>query len=332
MTLTKKHILYAGFSALILTSLISCTKKESIENEVEERENIIQAVRVEALEKRDLRKFIEINGNIRAEKSMSVYPVMQGKITSTNVHLGSRVKKGDVLAYVDPSLPGSRYALNEVTSPISGTVISIPLKEGTRVNTETAVVTIGDLSKLHVITYIPERYVSFLKKGLEADIYLEAYPEESLQAVISEVSPVLDEASRTKEVILSFTKADSRINAGMFASIKLYLKDYKSVYSVPTSCIIEKLGKKYIYLIDDSEISEANKICKVRLTEIKTKEEIVDRSIIEFVSDTETLSNTENSSNTETSSSPDSTRDSPLKVVVQGHESLQDGSAVNIAK
>ncbi|MCR5766071.1 MAG: efflux RND transporter periplasmic adaptor subunit [Treponema sp.] len=332
MAITKKHILYAAISALILTSLISCTKKESVENEVEERENIIQAVRVEALKKRDLRKFIEINGNIRAEKSMSVYPLMQGKITSTNVHLGSRVKKGDVIAYVDPSLPGSRYALNEVTSPISGTVISIPLKEGTRVNPETAVVTIGDLSKLHVITYIPERYVSFLKKGLEADIYLEAYPEESLQAVISEVSPVLDEASRTKEVILNFTKADSRINAGMFASIKLYLKEYKSVYSVPTSCIIDKLGKKYIYLIDDSEISETKKICKVRLTEIKTIEEIVDRSIIEFVSDTETLSNTENSSNTETSSSPDSTKASPLKVVVQGHESLQDGSAVNIAK
>ena len=315
MTLSKKHFLYGALSALILTSLISCTKKEIAENEAEESENLIQAVRVESLEKTNLRKFIEINGNIRAEKSMSVYPIMQGKIASTNVHLGSQVKKGDVIAYVDPSVPGSRYALNEVTSPISGTVISIPLKEGTRVDTETAVVTIGDLSKLQVITYIPERYVSFLKKGLEADIVLEAYPEEKFKALVSEVSPVLDEASRTKEVILTFTKSDNRINAGMFASIKLYLKEYKSVLSVPTSCIIEKLGKKYLYLIDDSELSETNKACKVRLTEITTGEEIVDRTMIEIVSKTEDFS-----------------PDSPLKVVIQGFETLQDGSTVNIAE
>ena len=316
MTLSKKHFLYGALSALILTSLISCTKKEIAENEVEESENLIQAVRVESLEKTNLRKFIEINGNIRAEKSMSVYPIMQGKIASTNVHLGSQVKKGDVIAYVDPSVPGSRYALNEVTSPINGTVISIPLKEGTRVDTETAVVTIGDLSKLQVITYIPERYVSFLKKGLEADIVLEAYLEEKFKALVSAVSPVLDEASRTKEVILTFTKSDSRINAGMFASIKLYLKEYKSVLSVPTSCIIEKLGKKYIYLIDDSVLSETNKACKVRLTEITTGEEIVDRTMIEIVSNTE----------------EDFSPASPLKVVIQGFETLQDGRTVNIAE
>ena len=316
MTLSKKHFLYGALSALILTSLISCTKKEIAENEAEKSENLIQAVRVESLEKTNLRKFIEINGNICAEKSMSVYPIMQGKIASTNVHLGSQVKKGDVIAYVDPSVPGSRYALNEVTSPISGTVISIPLKEGTRVDTETAVVTIGDLSKLQVITYIPERYVSFLKKGLEADIVLEAYPEEKFKALVSEVSPVLDEATRTKEIILSFTKSDSRINAGMFASIKLYLKEYKSVLSVPTSCIIEKLGKKYVYLIDDSELSETNKACKVRLTEITTGEEIVDCTMIEIVSKTD----------------DDFSPVSSCKVVIQGFETLQDGSTVNIAE
>ena len=66
------------------------------------------AVRVETLEKSDLRKFIELNGNVRPEKSMSVYPVVSGKIAGSAVHLGSKVKKGDVIAYVDPSVPGSR--------------------------------------------------------------------------------------------------------------------------------------------------------------------------------------------------------------------------------
>ena len=314
-----KHLLHVALFAITFTTLISCSKNEA-EGTGDDTENLVQAVRVEKLSKSDMRKFIEVNGNIRAEKSMNVYPVIQGKIASTSVHLGSTVKKGDVLAYVDPSVPGSRYALNEVTSPISGTVISIPLKEGTRVDTETAVVTIGDLSKLQIITYIPERYVSFLKKGLDADVMLEAYPEEKFTAMVSEVSPVLDEATRTKEVILIFTARDERVNAGMFASVNLYLKNYAGVLSVPTSCIVEKADKKYVWIIDDSATASADKtgaskgdvekLTKVRFVEIKTGEEIIDRTIIEF-----SVSQSEN-----------------VRVVTQGFETLQDGSVVNIAE
>lgn len=307
---TTKPILLASFFAFALLMIVSCSQTDAVESETEETETLIQAVRVENLAPSDLRKFIELNGNIRAEKSMSVYPVVSGKITGSPVHLGSNVKKGDVLAYVDPSTPGSRYLLNKVLSPIDGTVISIPLKEGTRVDTETAVAVIGDLSKLQVITYIPERYVSFLKKGLDAELVLEAYPDEKFKAVVAEVSPVLDEATRTKEVILNFANSDSRINAGMFAAINLYLKDFKNVYSVPTSCIIEKGGKKYVYVISDSEKSEDGKYSKVHFTEIKAGEEIVDRTIIEFAS-AEKIAD---------------------KVVVQGFETLQDSALVNVAE
>lgn len=310
MKYTTKPILLASFFAFALLMIVSCSQTDTVESETEETETLIQAVRVENLVPSDLRKFIELNGNIRAEKSMSVYPVVSGKITGSPVHLGSNVKKGDVLAYVDPSTPGSRYLLNKVLSPIDGTVISVPLKEGSRVDTETAVAVIGDLSKLQVITYIPERYVSFLKKGLDAELVLEAYPDEKFKAVVAEVSPVLDEATRTKEVILNFANSDSRINAGMFAAINLYLKDFKNVYSVPTSCIIEKGGKKYVYVISDSEKSEDGKYSKVHFTEIKAGEEIVDRTIIEFAS-AEKIAD---------------------KVVVQGFETLQDSALVNVAE
>ena len=299
-----------GFGLL----LCSCSEKAFANvdaNAESAEEKNIQAVRVQVLEKTDLRKFIELNGNVRAEKSMSVYPVMAGKITGSPVHLGSKVKKGSVISYVDPSLPGARYALNAVTAPISGTIISIPLKEGTRVSTETAVAVIGDLSKLQIITYVPERYVSSLKASLDAEITLEAFEGETFLAHIGEISPVLDEASRTKEVVLNFDKSDNRVNAGMFAGIKLFLKDYSDVFSVPTSCIIEKDGKKYVYIA--SLKSGNDKTFFVRLVEITSGEEIQDRSIIEFVN-----------------GSGDSFVGE--KVVVQGFESLQDGSLVNIAE
>lgn len=301
-----KMIIATGFFAVSVISISSCSKTEP---EAEKsQEDFIQAVRAEKLESSTLRKFIELNGNIRAEKSMNVYPVVAGKITGSPVHLGSTVKKGDVVAYVDPSVPGSRYSLNEVTAPIDGTVISIPLKEGTRVDTETSVVVIGDLSNLQIIAYIPERYVSYLKKSLQADVALEAYPDEIFTATISEVSPVLDEASRTKEVVFRFEKNDSRINAGMFASLKLYLKDYNNVISVPTSCIAEKNGEKYIYLAEEQN----EKSYTVKLLKIQTGEEINNRTIVSFIDKENLLSD--------------------ARVITEGFETLQNGSLVNIAE
>lgn len=312
MTITLKKMFTILLAMFLLATLFSCSKneEESEFSEEEDAEEMVQAVRVESLIPSDLRKFIELNGNVRAEKSMSVYPIMAGKIAGTNVQLGSKVKKGSVIAYVDPSVPGSRFALNEVIAPISGTVISTPLKEGTRVSTETAVTTIGDLSKLQVVVNIPERYVSYLRNGLAADILLEAYPDKKFSAVVSEISPVLDEATRTKEVLLSFTKMDNRINAGMFADVKLYLKKYAKVFSVPTSCIIEKAGEKFVYAILENEPNVAH------ITPINAGEEIQDRTIVNFIAP-------------EINKALD---ESNVKVVVQGFETLQDGSNVNVAE
>lgn len=305
-----KMLIVSGLFILSMINFPACSKTEAEEENAQEE--LVQAVRVEKLEASDLRKFIELNGNIRAEKSMNVYPVVSGKIAGTPVHLGSNVKKGDTVAFIDPSVPGSRYSLNEVTAPINGTVISIPLKEGTRVDTETAVVVIGDLSKLQIIAYIPERYVSYLETGLEADVSLEAYPNEVFTAVISEISPVLDEATRTKEIVLTFTKNDERINAGMFAGVKLYIKNYAQVLSVPTSCIIEKNGSKFVYILDDENVGSRQ--TKVKLVEIMTGEEIQNRTIINFVDSSTILP---------------MIISGKLKVVVQGFESLQEGSLVS---
>lgn len=312
MTTTLKKMFAILLAIFLLATVFSCSKNEekSEFSEEEDAEEMVQAVRVERLVPSDLRKFIELNGNVRAEKSMSVYPIMAGKIAGTNVRLGSKVAKGSVIAYVDPSVPGSRFALNEVIAPISGTVISTPLKAGTRVDTETAVTTIGDLSNLQIVANIPERYVSFLKKGLQADVFLEAYPEQEFSAVVSEVSPVLDESTRTKEVTLSFTKPDSRINAGMFASMKLYLKKYVKTLSVPTSCILEKAGEKYVYVILDDEPNV------VHTAQIKVGEEIQDRTVVSMA----------------TPEMEKAVAESRVKVVVQGFETLQDGSSVNVAE
>ena len=208
------------------------------------------SVRTLTAEITPLQDYVNTTGEIEPTSSVDVFPDIGGKIQSVNVNVGSYVKKGAVLMKVNPSTPGTQYALNTVYAPISGTVTSLKVKTGNTVTAGTAVVTIGNVDELQVTASIPERNVASLKKGLKADIVLEAYPGQVFVASIVRISPVVDSSSRTKSVTLEFDKKDSRINAGMFAKVKLYTDVYGGFPVIPETAVLEKSGTKYIYVVN----------------------------------------------------------------------------------
>jgi RND family efflux transporter MFP subunit len=166
------------------------------------------------------------------------------------VTLGGRVRKGDVIAQVDPSKPGSSYSLSPVIAPIAGIVASTPASIGSTVTTTSTIVTIAGSGGLEIEAFIPEREVGQLKAGLKADVTLEAFPGETFSARITQVSPVVDPNSRTKKIIFIFTNNDDRINAGMFARIKLNTRTYENVVTIPAEAMVELRGRTGVYALD----------------------------------------------------------------------------------
>lgn len=215
--------------------------------------NTVFTVRSVEAKKITLLDYVITNGEVESQSAVEVFPSMNGKVAQINVMLGSHVNRGDVIAKVDPSEPGTKYALSPVEAPISGSIVSAPLKVGTTVNTNSAVTMIGDIDNLQVTCPIPERYVAELKTGLNAEVSLEAYPGIVFSASVSRVSPVVDASSRTKEVILNFDKKDSRINAGMFAKVKLYTTKYSGELAVPSDAVVlNDDGSAYLFVVNDN--------------------------------------------------------------------------------
>lgn len=214
--------------------------------------NTIFTVRSVEAVKKTLNDYVITNGEVESQSAVEVFPSMGGKVQQINVLLGSQVKKSDVIAKIDPSEPGTKYALSPVEAPISGSIVSTPLKVGTKVTTNSAVTMIGDIDNLQISASVPERYVSELKTGLKAEITVEAYPDVIFMATVSRVSPVVDAATRTKQVIMNFDKKDSRVNAGMFAKVKLYTSKYSGKLVVPSDAIITNDDDvSYLFVVND---------------------------------------------------------------------------------
>lgn len=259
----------------------------------------VVSVRTMTAEITTLYGYVNTNGEVESQNSVSVYPDMGGKVISTSVMLGSSVKKNDIIAYVDPSEPGTNYRSSPVYAPISGSVISTPLKNGKKVTTSTAIAIIGDINNLQVTANVPERYVAVLKKGLKAEVSVEAYPGVIFAATVSRVSPVVDATTRTKEVILTFDRHDERINAGMFAKVKLYTEDYSGAVVMPSDALVQNGDDFFAYIVNSSGGGET--VSKVKVEKGKTVDGYV--QILSGVKEGD-------------------------KVVIQGMTSLGDGSKI----
>lgn len=258
----------------------------------------VHPVRVAKAQRRTLQAYIEVNGDVLSENSVAVLPDAGGRLVTLKVQVGSTVHKGDLIAEIDPSKPGTTYSLSPVYAPISGAVTAVPLSVGASVSTSTSIATVGAIDKLEIQTKIPERYVGQLKVGLAAEVTLEAFPGETFLARVSRVAPIVDPASRTKTITLGFVKADDRINPGMFARVKLNTLAYPDRIAVNQQAITLLGGASNVYVLKEDNT--------VALRKIETGVTVDEwTEVKQGLSDGET-------------------------VVVQGQQTLSDGAKVNV--
>ena len=220
------------------------------------------AVRTVVAKNQVITDFVYTNGEIETQKSIEVFPAIGGKVVEMKVSLGSPVKAGDVIAYIDPSEPGSYYAKSPVTAPIDGSIITSPVKIGQKVSMNSVITKIGDINNLQITAKVPERYVADLALGQKAEITLQAYGEEKFMASVVRISPVVDPATRTKEIILNFDKKYDKVNAGMFARVKLFTVDFGGYPVIQQDAFVENSDEYYLYIVKDDSTVTKRKVAR----------------------------------------------------------------------
>jgi multidrug efflux pump subunit AcrA (membrane-fusion protein) len=204
---------------------------------------------------------VVINGDVLARTQVSIYPAMAGRITDMLVQVGDRVFQGQTVAMVDPSRPGEVYARSPVVSAIGGTALQALASVGDTVATGTAVYVVGNLDSLVVETFVPERFSTAIRMGLGAQVSFEAMPGERFAAAVSEISPVLDPASRTLRIRLQFQgRPDPRIRAGMFATVSLVTNSRSGIPVIPRGAVINTYGSWIVFVVNANNIAERREI------------------------------------------------------------------------
>lgn len=216
----------------------------------------VYSVKTQPLTTGVLRNYLQLTGDVITETNVDLFADTGGKLTSVPVQVGDPVIKGKTLiATVDPSKPGTNYALSPVYSPLTGTLTTLTAQVGATVTSTTSLGTVGVLSDLLVESKVPETQVASVRTGLKADVTFEAFPGKVYAAVVDRVQPVVDTTSRTKTIRLRFQGESAGVDLGMFAKVKLYFEGRKPEILAPQETVVTRSGKTYVFVVNGDAVN-----------------------------------------------------------------------------
>jgi len=214
-----------------------------------------------------IRDYIAFNGDIMAGSTVDVYSEAAGKVSELYVSVGRRVNRGDQIAAVDPSRPGMTFRHSIATAPIAGTIIAIPAQVGMTINQAVPLARISGGSGLEIQLHIAERFISRMAMNLPCEITTDAWPGDTFQGSISEVSPTVDPASRTMEIRINVNNTGSKLKPGMFAKVRVITERKNNIVKIPAAAMINRFGEQYVYVVEkDVENPEFNVVKKRIIT------------------------------------------------------------------
>lgn len=246
----SKLIFTVGAFALAMPLVIGCGgKKNDSAAQAQEAEQVF-AVSTLTTVAGNLDDYLEFGGDISSVNSVAVLPDQAGKITNILVNVGDIVKKGQVIAYVNPLRAGAVYNDSPVTSPIAGRITSLPTTVGSTVAQSSPIATVALTDDLEVKINIAERFISRISANQKASVTFDAYPSVEFSAHVFEISPILDTSTRTMGVKLRFDRKDDRVKVGMYGRVKLVTESVKDAIVVPSTAVVTRDSKNYIFVVE----------------------------------------------------------------------------------
>jgi RND family efflux transporter MFP subunit len=140
-----------------------------------------------------------------------------------------------------------------VASPVDGYVGKRNVDPGAMVNTNTAIASVVDISRLRLVVNVVEKDLRLVNAGDVADVEVDAYPGEKFSGKIARVAPVLDPATRTATMEVEIPNNDHKLKPGMYARINLTVEERKNTLVAPKNAVIDFENKRGVWMPNDQK-------------------------------------------------------------------------------
>jgi HlyD family secretion protein len=167
---------------------------------------------------------------------------------------------------------GVKRDYSVIRAPFNGVVVKKSTEVGELLLPGKQIVTIVNPDKIYVLATIDEVDVGRLRLDQPVTISVDAFSGEKFSGKIRRISPIVSGGkleTRTADVWIYFNEKQQKIKPGMSADVEILVSTLPSVLSVPSQAVIERDGKKQVFVASGNAIRSGEKaVVKLKPIEI----------------------------------------------------------------
>jgi len=135
-----------------------------------------------------------------------------------------------------------------IVAPIAGEVVRCDVTVGAYVKADSEpMIAIADLHKVWINARVKERYIGMISRGGTAEVRSESEPDTLHAGEILHIGNLVDEETRSVQVVVGCDNEDLRLKHGMYVSVH-FLGEPKEMVVVPASAVFQGEQRSYVFV------------------------------------------------------------------------------------
>jgi cobalt-zinc-cadmium efflux system membrane fusion protein len=162
---------------------------------------------------------------------------------------------------------------SKVVSPVSGEVVKNNITIGSYVKEDSGpMVVIADLSQVWVVAQVKEKHSDAIKPGDSVQVITNSNPEQIIVGTVYYISELLDEETRSLEVIIECDNSQRALKPGTFCDVHFTGSPGKAIL-LPSTAIMKEQDNDYVFI----EVSKGKYIRRIVETETVSPDQVLIR-------------------------------------------------------
>ncbi len=204
------------------------------------------------VKKGDINVQVTGSGSVTSINSTDIIAASDGEVDEVLVEVNERVEEGDeLITFEDGSDP--------ITAPHSGTITSLDIISGDRIQPSQVVGHITDYEILQTVISVDELDITSIEEGQSAEITANAFPDETFEGIVTNVAKegTSENGVSGFNVTVQFTDPKGLL-IGMSTEVMITTESKQNVLYVPIESVKVNGNEKYVTVQESaSEGSDA---------------------------------------------------------------------------
>lgn len=143
-----------------------------------------------------------------------------------------------------------------VRSPVAGVVSFVNVEAGQNVTTATQAVGVVDISTVKIKIFVGDQHINRLSKGQKVEVEIPDLRYTPCEGTVSALGPAVDAVAKGYPVEVELPNPDGQIKQGMFARVRMAVRESKNAALVPVDSVINRPDGKYLFVVQNGKAKE----------------------------------------------------------------------------